>query len=338
MRKALVLCAVMLLVAGVALAKTPARECPYTVHPAPADRDYFEGFEGVFPPAGWTQVITNPDNTWEQSELSPYEGTYCAHIPWQSGNPQDEWLYFDYAIVEGEDHLNFATMGSMYWCTNANFYVTVNGDVVFDFCSEFPGGSWEYQIIDIDLTAYIGETVTIGFGYVGDDGADQHLDAVGINDGYEPPPPPENDTCDGALEIPTGDFLITGSTDLANNDYDPGDPGPSCTGYSAEGPDVVYFTCLAEGAEFTVTMTTDGFDDSIYLITDCSDPSGSCVAGDDAYPDGSTFTYIADATGIYYLIVDAYSGSGNFTIEGFNGGCPSAVETASWSTIKALYK
>ncbi|MCK4511704.1 hypothetical protein KAW64_08195, partial [bacterium] len=114
----------------------------------------------------------------------------------------------------------------------------------------------------------------------------------------------------------------------------------SCTGYSATGQDVVYYTNLEIGDEFTVTMDTVGdWDDSIYLITDCTDPQNSCVAGADEYPDMSTFTYIATEAGTYYLIVSAYSsGVGDYTIFGYNGGSTTPVEESSWGSIKALYR
>jgi hypothetical protein len=101
---------------------------------------------------------------------------------------------------------------------------------------------------------------------------------------------------------------------------------------------VVYCIELAAGESFEVIMTTSGWDDSIYLITDCDDPANSCVAGADAYPDGSTFTYTAETTGRYYLIVDAYSGGGAFNISGVNGGGPSSAQPATWGSVKALYR
>ena len=65
----------------------------------------------------------------------------------------------------------------------------------------------------------------------------RHYSTTGVGD-YQmflnctvPPPPPENDLCDGAIEIfrcETGS--IAGALFYAANDYDPGVPGPSCTG------------------------------------------------------------------------------------------------------------
>jgi len=151
-----------------------------------------------------------------------------------------------------------------------------------------------------------------------------------------PPPPPANDTCAGAIPIEHGAFSISGSTASATNDYVLG--SSSCTGYSANGMDVVYTLGLEAGEAFEVTMTTDGFDDSIYLISDCADDFGSCVAGADAYPDGSTFLYTAPVDQQLFLIVDGYSGSGAFTITGFNGGNVIANEDVSFGSLKASYR
>jgi hypothetical protein len=248
-------------------------------------------------------------------------------------------LKFNYTIGAGEDHLNFASMGSVYWAPNATLTVEIDGVEVWNFGTA-ASSNWLYEMFDIDLTAYTGQTVEIAFIYAGDDGADHYLDAVGINEGYTPPPPPPNDQCGGAIGIPYGMFSIDGSTELANNDYDPYDPitYTSCTGYTAAGADVVYCIELAAGEMFEVVMTTSGWDDAIYLITDCDDPAGTCVAGDDAFPDGSTFAYTAAAAGTYYLIVDAYSGSGAYNITGVNGGGPSGDESTTWGGVKALYK
>lgn len=336
-----VLCIILILAASLAVAKTPPKE--WVLGPVKTGAPlagYYEGFEGAFPPTGWTQIITDTDNTWMRDVdglyPDPYEGAVAAYIPWQADSTQYEVLKFEYKIGTGEDHLNFATMGNPYWAAYADLTVEIDGVEVWSF---YASGTetFVYEIFDIDLSAYNGQTIEIAFIYSGNDGADQYLDAVGINEGYTPPPPPENDTCDGAIGIAYGVFSIDGSTDFANNDYDPGSGG--CTGYTAAGADVVYCITLLEGDSFEVTMDTGGlWDDSIYLITDCDDPAGSCVIGDDQYPDGSGFVYTATASGDYYLIVDAYSGGGDFNISGVNGGGPSSTEYTTWGGIKSLYR
>jgi len=346
MKRALILAICLIMVASVAFAEKPAADAKF----APAqsgygivDRDFDEGFEVSVPPAGWTTIVTNADYTWIQG-VSAYEGTYAAEVQYDPDlDPvQDEWMFFDYTLADGENHLNFAAMASYYWAVtvpNYNLFVTVNDDIVWDFRSDYATDvAYEWAIYDIDLSAYGDTLVTIGFGYQGADGAQGCFDRIGINDGYTPPPPPENDTCDGALPLPNGDFTLNVDTSLpgTNNDYDPGSGG--CTGYSAVGNDLVWFTNLEVGQTLTVLMNAD-YDDSIYLITDCLDPVTSCVAGDDQYPSGSTFTYTATVAGTYYLIVDGYgSGAGTSVITGTNEGNVTAVDDASWTCIKALYR
>ncbi|MBD3368543.1 MAG: hypothetical protein GF405_10315 [Candidatus Eisenbacteria bacterium] len=346
MKRTLIIAICLMMVATVAFAEKPAEDAKYAPEKSGTtivDRDYDEGFETSVPPAGWTTTITNPSYTWQQTTLSFYEGAAAAECVYDPALvPQDEWMFFDYTIGPGETHLNFAAMASYYWAVdpyqNYNLFVTVNGTTVWDFVTDYATEtSYEWKVYDIDLSAYDGQTVTIGFGYVGSDGAQGAFDRIGINDGYTPPPPPPGDTCEDPLVLPNGEFTINTDTTIEglNNDYDPGSGG--CTGYGASGADLVYVTNLDVGQTLSVLMNAD-YDDSIYLITDCADPVGSCVAGSDLYPSGSNFTYTATAAGVYYLIVDGYSGAGTATITGTNEGNVTAVDDASWSTIKALYR
>ena len=153
------------------------------------------------------------------------------------------------------------------------------------------------------------------------------------------PPPITNDTCAGAIQI-CGDFNITGLTTGAVNDYSP--TNGCASGYSETGPDIVYYIDMLAGDTFTVTMQTTGWDDGIYLITDCANMA-SCVAGSDLYPTGSNFSYTVPAGpgGRYYLIVDGYgTASGAFTITG-TAPChtpPVPTEVKSWGAIKASFR
>ncbi len=352
MKRALLFAICVLLIgATVGQAKEEPRTNPnhYTV-PAPLGRAYSEGFEAGVPPAGWT-LISTPGHTqalqttWFQGVSLPYEGmgyATCLYDP--ALVPQDEWLHFNGSITAVDHHLNFAAYASYYWMVspymNYDLVVTVNGTPVWSMQADTSWNtSFQYYIFDVDLSAYIGQTVDIGFGYVGTDGAELAVDAVGINGGFTPPPPPAGDTCETAVALPCGAFNVTGTTVGSANNYDPLSGG--CTGYSATGPDVVYYTDLAVGGVFSVTMSTGGvWDDSIYLVTDCANVAGSCVAGDDQYPDMSTFTYTATTAGRYYLIVDGYGGaSGSYTITGTNPcGPPVATEPTTWGTLKGLYR
>ncbi len=310
-----------------------------------SSKAFFEGFEGGVIPVTWTETVTNVTLNWDVSNstsVPSVEGFYCAFVGYDMVNPQDETISFDYALTAGDDQLSFYMGGSRThsWSGNVKETVEVNGVEVFDFDTA-TNTDYTMERFDVDLSAWDGQTVTIAFRYYGLDGDLHVLDAVTVDDGtgwvYVPPQPPENDDCAGAIAIGPGAFNIDGDTSAANPDYD---TDGSCTGYGASGNDVVYIIGLNHGDTFDVTMTTSGWDDSIYLVTDCANTLGTCVAGADAYPDGSTFSYTND-TGVYaefYLIVDAYSsGMGTFNISGNNGG---VVETrdSTWGSVKSLYR
>lgn len=331
--------AVLCLAVGVAVAKTPEKACPYRTTPKDVSvRGYFEGFEAGFPPAGWSTIVTNPGYTWYHNNVSVYEGSYAAAIPWQAGFPQDEHLSFDYYVDSSanDDGLYFWNMGSVYWAANANFTVEVNGTEVYNFLSEVTA-SWVWTEGIVDLTAYDGMTVTIDFIYAGDDGADHHLDAVQIADFVPPPPPPPNDDCTGVIDLQDqgeADFYV----DLcqAAHDFNPGTVNPSCTGYSAGGTDVVYSIYLSAGEVFTASQQGD-HDSAIYLLSECEYTGDTCVAGADATLSGDveTITYVAASDGMYYLIIDGYSGCSNTHVWIDN---PVATESSSWGSLKSLYR
>jgi hypothetical protein len=125
----------------------------------------------------------------------------------------------------------------------------------------------------------------------------------------EPVPPPENDTCAGALPI---DRCITGTLDgdltNANNNYDPGvdTPPASCTGYAAAGKDVTYLLALVAGDQVHLVYTGNAYDASCYIVTDCDNVNDSCVVGVDAGYNVETIDWTCPAGGTYFLILDAY--------------------------------
>lgn len=308
-------------------------------------RAYSEGFEGAYPPAGWTADTTNtgdPTFTWWQ-DCAPYgtppEGNCVADIRYDPALvPQDELLTFDHAVTASECYLHFHTMGSTDWSMYACLKVEVNGVQVYDYNTDPNAATWVWIPVQIDLSGYTGTTVTIGFRYIGADGAQQCLDAVVVNDEWiSPPEPPENDVCDRALPLPCGNVNISGSTALGMNDYDPTSAG--CTTWQAAGADVVYVITVCGPTNFDLTYTC-AFDNSFYFITDCGDPLGSCVIGMD-----DDYTYYIEhmvgtlpGAGTYYLIIDAYSsGEGDFTLTGTID-CATATESSSWGKVKQQFR
>jgi hypothetical protein len=151
------------------------------------------------------------------------------------------------------------------------------------------------------------------------------------NDCPQPPPPPENDTCAGALPIDRCTVgSLQGDTYWANNDYDPGSGG-CASGYAEAGKDVVYLLNLQASDIVDLTYTQLNADTAFYIITDCGNPAGSCVVGaDDTFTgEAEVIYYVAPSAGAYYLILDSYgSGSGGPWVLDYNIQCPGAAEGA----------
>jgi hypothetical protein len=138
-----------------------------------------------------------------------------------------------------------------------------------------------------------------------------------------PQPPPVNDTCAGAIAIErctTG--LIEGDLTWALNDYSLVSPG-SCTGFPTAGRDVAYVMDLLVG-DVVHLFYAGGYDEAIYIVTDCANVQGTCLVGRDAtVGTGETIDWVAPATGTYFVIADAYGTlTGNdFTID-YSITCP----------------
>ena len=140
------------------------------------------------------------------------------------------------------------------------------------------------------------------------------------------PPPPSNDLCADAIQIPDCSAgSLSGDTSTAHNEYDPGVPGPSCTGFPEAGLDVVYYVNLNAGDIVDMSYLQQNADTAFYIVTDCSNVSGSCVAGADQTvpPDPEVIHYVASATATYYIILDAYgtAAGGPWTLD-YTFTCP----------------
>lgn len=158
------------------------------------------------------------------------------------------------------------------------------------------------------------------------------------------PPPPVNDTCAGALALPCKSVNLTGTTRGAANDYTPITSGSGgCTGFAANGADVVYVLTLAPTGSVALDYTSAD-DGSIYLLDACVSPAGAaCVAGADATFTGDTehldYTNTSGANQTLYLVLDSFgTGSfGDFTLTGTVSCPPVAVAPLSWGALKARF-
>ncbi len=86
-----------------------------------------------------------------------------------------------------------------------------------------------------------------------------------------------------------------------------------CTGFTAAGPDVVYSFSVGSPMTVTVNMAdVNVFDAALYVVTDCSNINGTCVAGSDlcvpACGGGEeSVTFAAAASTTYFIIADSFT-------------------------------
>lgn len=145
-------------------------------------------------------------------------------------------------------------------------------------------------------------------------------------------PPPVNDLCEGAIDLMTLESN-TIQIDLCAGYTDNYDSGASCTGSPTLGSDAVYKVYLQAGENFSANMATTGIAPFLWLVTDCNNVVGTCVAGTrNLIP---FLSYDAAATGWYYLIVDSLNGCGLATIV---IDAPVATEMQPWGGVKAMFK
>lgn len=153
------------------------------------------------------------------------------------------------------------------------------------------------------------------------------------------PSAPVNDQCAGALTLACGTINLTGSTAGALNDYNPGTGG--CTGYTAAGLDVVYKVNATAGQSLNLVYTSSA-DASIYIVTDCADPVGTCVAGADETVSGQaeTLTYVFTHSGTHYVVLDSYGTStfGSYTLTGSYECGAVGTSHGTWGKLKTMYR
>jgi hypothetical protein len=137
---------------------------------------------------------------------------------------------------------------------------------------------------------------------------------------------PSGDICLDAIDVDaaSGAFpkTFTGTLTDHEDDYDFG--GQSCTGWDAPGPDVSYRVTVPAGQTLDAsafgTDSSSPLDLALYVLTDCSDPSQSCVSGSDQVITGQTpeaVTYSPSTTETVYVIVDSFLGSPNASSAGY---------------------
>src|SRR5437762_260762 len=129
--------------------------------------------------------------------------------------------------------------------------------------------------------------------------------ASAFKPGAQPGLPSGGDTCANATLVDPGllPFIDEGTLAGAGNNIDPGGGGCAPGG----GADVVYSFTPAQSGVYTIGVTpTDPADLSLYVITDCSNPAGTCVAGSNTngFDRGESVTPTLTAGTRYFIVVD----------------------------------
>jgi hypothetical protein len=120
-----------------------------------------------------------------------------------------------------------------------------------------------------------------------------------------------SDTCGGAELIGAGTHTFQLANDV--NTY----IAPSCTGYAAMGKDAAYKVIVPKDNVLRAGIDTP-FDAQLYIVTDCANADGTCLAGADAVWDAGTEELIwwnrngVDTT--VYVIVDSLLPQDDMTI------------------------
>jgi hypothetical protein len=103
-----------------------------------------------------------------------------------------------------------------------------------------------------------------------------------------------------------------------------------------DGPDLVFLIDLQVG-EFLSLALTASWDVGMYVVADCGDVSGTCLAAADEFLGGFSefLEFEAEQAGTYFLIIDSDGdcGPANLVINR-----PFPTEGLSWGSVKALFR
>ncbi len=248
-----------------------------------------------------------------------YYDDYDVACTWPSSAPDVVyWFMPEYDMAINADLCGSSYDTKLYIVDSSGNVVACNDDSCPGYMSELfavalTGGESYYIVVD-------------GYGFSGGEYVLNVEEVVVV-------PPPANDTCDGAINLDEmgQSFVVDTCAGYTNAYFD----ASGCTGFSANGADAVYYAVLPAGGQIDVCIDpVDSLDLSLYLVTDCNDIAGSCVAGDDSgNPECISYT---GGPGTYYLIVDAFStdACGEITVTVDN---LVPTEETSFSAIKSLF-
>lgn len=156
-----------------------------------------ESFEGIlFPPAGWSLQTTGAG--WIQLGVQPYptiqSGDYsAAHLDDQG--TQNDWIISPAIAIPATNSCTLSFWQSSYWVdyiTTHEVAVSTDGGSTWTAIYTDPDGSTDVQNAVLTqeifaLTAYAGQTINIGWHYLGDYSDQWFIDDIQLQYDYEGP-------------------------------------------------------------------------------------------------------------------------------------------------------
>lgn len=115
-------------------------------------------------------------------------------------------------------------------------------------------------------------------------------------------PPAPNDTCTSAYTV-TAPVTLHDSYDRFSNTLDPG--VSACLNEAADGPEAIYAVNLNAGDRVEAALASSDNRESIYLVTDCADPRGTCEGGERTDGSAHSLSYTSPISQTVYVVVDS---------------------------------
>ena len=150
-----------------------------------------EGFEGAFPPPGWSALDLTPGGAhapdWERTNATARNGTYSARHAQSVSWEQDDWLIFPTLEIGPNSMLRFweyviqpdyYILRGLYFCSGSCDNPPANYVQVALYPPAFPGGIWRQRFTD--LSSLTGKSGRLAFRYVGYLGDHWYIDDVEV--------------------------------------------------------------------------------------------------------------------------------------------------------------
>lgn len=248
-----------------------------------------------------SSVTVSSDTTGQGNEFG--SDIYCSGFLANEG-PQ---LYYSMDLSQGTQYMITVTPDSSWDPSLYIFQDTTCDPVTIDSECAGSGGAFMDSGLTGDAESLFFEPPVTGTYIIAVDSWDSGVDGP-FDLTIERVQAPTNDTCAAAegITMSGGTATVSGSNAGSTDTVDLTASG--CTGVGTAGGDVFYTVDLTGGQDYKITVVPTGsFDPAVYVITDCANPTTTCVEGVDGTSGGSSekLTFQPAADGTYIIVVDS---------------------------------